>query len=121
MRRQLRRAGALLTLIAVAALGAAAITGASAAKTKKVEVGDNFFAPTSVRIHKGDSVKWVWRSDSSQPHNVTKKRGPGGNFASAPSATYPYTYKHRFRKRGRYKVYCTIHPGTMKMTVRVRR
>jgi plastocyanin len=116
-----RRAG-IVALIAVAALGAAtASSGAGLTKaTKKVNVGDDFYAPTEVKIHKGDRVKWEWDEFSVHPHNVTLKKGPGKNFHS-PDKFAPYEYGHTFKKKGEYKIYCTIHSGSMTMTVRVKR
>jgi plastocyanin len=119
---RVRRAG-IGALIVMAALGVAtASSGAGLEKraTKKVSVGDDFYAPEFVKIHKGDRVKWVWDALSVHPHNVTLKKGPGKNFHS-PDKFAPYDYGHRFRKRGEYKIYCTIHSQSMNMTVRVKR
>jgi plastocyanin len=111
-------------LIAVIALGAAAaVPGMAETKraTKQVGVYDDYFNPEEVKIHKGDRVKWVWDQFSVEDHNVTLKKGPGKKFHS-PDKHYPTDpYVHRFKKRGRYKIWCTLHPQSMKMTVRVKR
>jgi plastocyanin len=103
----MRKLTALLAVAALlAAIGAAAAFGAT--KTVKWKV------PTSstVKIAKGDSVKWVW-SDG-QPHNV---QGPG--FKSKTIAKKGFTYSHKFAKKGSFKIICQVHPTTMKTTVKV--
>ena len=114
------------SIVALVLIGAALVgTPANAdAATKKVGVFDDFFAPEDVKIHKGDSVKWVWDEFSVEDHNVTLKRGPAGvrKFHSKDQH-YPTAdpYKHRFKKRGEYRLWCTLHPQSMKMTVTVKR
>ena len=107
----------LLATLVLAALLAFAGTQALAA-TKKVKVGDNFFvhkgkAPT-VRIAKGS--KLTWRFSGKSMHNVTVVRGPQ-RFRSGNRKRG--TFSHTFRRRGTYKIVCTIHSG-MRMTVKVR-
>jgi plastocyanin len=112
MRRLLIGLTALL-IAAVAAVPALAGSGplASAAGTKKVAVKDNFFGPKTVRIRKGSVVKWVWRG--SNPHNV---RGKGVRSRLKTSGSY----SHRYRHRGTFVVYCSIHRDLgMKMKVKV--
>src|SRR5262245_50290841 len=78
-----RRPGvvALVALVAVAA-GAMALGGIGAARSsrpKVVNVGDNFFGPTSVKIRKRGKVSWRWPSGGTfQPHNVTLVDAPRG-------------------------------------------
>ena len=63
-------------LIAAAATCAAA--GACAvpalASTRTVRVEDNVFAPKSIAVAKGTTVKWLFRGE--KPHNVVVERGP---------------------------------------------
>ena len=109
-------------------LAATAITGIAAvaaipafAGTKTVKVGDNFFVrdggrPT-VTISKGSTLKFVWRGHV--PHNVVKKKGPGGGFRS--SVRTGGSYSHKFTRGGTYTLYCTIHGlSDMGLTVKVR-
>lgn len=124
----MRRGAAILALIAVAAVGATAISGAGAGaarKTKKVDVGDTYFAPQKVKIRKGHRVKWVWTDDVVQPHNVWLTQAPRGvkkkRFRSADSFKPGFTFRRTFKKRGRYHFVCTWHKGLMEMNVRVRR
>jgi plastocyanin len=84
------------------------------AKTRSVSVKDDVFAPKSITVKKGTSVKWVWKGK--HPHNVTVTSGPV-KFHSSTKKKGAYT--HRFSKKGTYKILCTIHAPGMKMTVKV--
>lgn len=110
----------LLAAIAVAGIAAFAAIPAFAG-TKTVKVGDNFFVrdggrPT-VTISKGSTLKFVWRGRS--PHNVVKKKGPGGAFKSRVMTKG--SYSHKFTRGGTYTLYCSIHGlSDMGLTVKVR-
>jgi plastocyanin len=102
------------SLLAVAALGATALIGASssgadpqaqAAAVAKVSARDNFFSPTKVRVAPGDKVKWT--NDGKVDHNVTFSGGGfrSGNFGPGESV------KAKFNRAGKFLYSCTIHPG----------
>lgn len=100
----------LIALAVCAALGGVLATTAFAA-TKRVTVGDNYFAsrtgvPT-VTVTKGTYVKWIWRGD--KPHNVRVKKGPV-KFES-PIKT-DGSFRKRMRRRGTYKIVCDVHGAT---------
>lgn len=80
-----------------------------------VKVKDNYFSPKRLSVNRYATVKWVW-SGTDNPHNVTTVSGPE-RFAS--STKYRGGYKHKFRKRGAYELYCTVHPRKMRMKVTV--
>ena len=77
-------------LAATAVTGLAAVAAIPAfAGTKTVKVGDNYFVhdggrPT-VTISKGSTLKFVWRGHA--PHNILKKKGPGGRINSVRCQT----------------------------------
>lgn len=100
----------LPALLAVASLLAAigAVSAFAATKSVKWKVGSK----TTVKISKNSTVKWVW-SDGA-PHNV---KGPG--FRSKTTGSRGFTYSHKFRKRGTFKIICEVHPTTMKTVVKV--
>jgi plastocyanin len=102
--------------VAVAIVGVLAAT--AIAKTKGVEVDDNYFVKKtgshSVSVKRGDTVKWEWEGDN--PHNVTVKSGPA-KFKSKTQSSG--TYSKKVTKKGTYKIVCTIHSG-MRMTLKVR-
>ncbi len=104
--------------IAAAGLVAAAVTAlpsVAATTTKTVAVKDDFFGPKKLTISKGSKVKWVWKGK--QGHNVTVGSGPS-NFRFGTRKTGTKT--HTFKKRGTYKIFCTIHAPDMQMTIKVK-
>lgn len=131
----MRRATALVAVLAAGILIPAASAGA---KTAKVTVGDDFFAPVEVKVKKNDKVKWAWDPSNTNPHNVTMTKGPKGvkkgckrkgKDAYSPliskcnkSATGAIGIKFtkKMDVKGKYTFICTIHP-TMKMSVKVGR
>ena len=121
------RAVALLTgcVVAVALLGATA-TAKPAPKPKQVTVNDFYFGPTAVTIKKGGSVKWVWSSYNSYPHDVHLKKGPNGlkkkgSYSTKTTAVSNAHFQKKFTTPGTYKYICTIHPTEMKLTVTVKK
>jgi plastocyanin len=111
----MRRAVALIaTLLAAAMLAGAA--GADVSEKRKVSVGDNFFNPDEIHISPGTKVVFDWIGDNK--HNVTKKSGPGGSFASETTRANGVNFKKKFKKAGDYKLICTVH-NRMKMKVEV--
>jgi plastocyanin len=101
----MRKITALLAVCVL--LAAIAATTAFAATNVSWKVGSS----KTVKIGKGGTVKWTW-SDG-QPHNV---KGPG--FHSKLIAKKGFTYSHRFRSKGTFKILCQVH-ANMKTTVKV--
>jgi plastocyanin len=100
------RTKTLGALIAIAAgvmilVPSLAFGGARAASTHTVTLKNLEFHPGTVSIHRGDSVKWVWR-DGETEHNVT-----GHGFHSRTQTSGSYTV--RFTRKGTFKYDCTIH------------
>jgi plastocyanin len=121
------RAIGLLTgcVVAVALLGATA-TAKPAAKPKTVTVNDFYFGPAAVTVTKGGTVKWVWSSFNSYPHDVHLKQGPKGlkdkgSYSTKTTAVTNAQFKKSFTTPGTYKYICTIHPTEMKLTVTVKK
>jgi plastocyanin len=93
---------------------------ATPAFAASITVGDNYFVrdggvPT-VRVDKGEKVKWVWRGKSL--HNVKVTKGPA-KFGS-PSQTKG-SFSKRVKKKGTYTIVCTVHGASdqsMKLVVR---
>ena len=100
---------ALATTAAVALLAVLAATSAlGGTPTVKWKL------PTSstVKIKKGDSVKWRWTDGIT--HSV---KGPG--FSSKQSSRVGFTFTHKFTRKGTFKIVCGIHGPSMKTTVKV--
>jgi plastocyanin len=93
---------ALLSLVAAAAavIPAAAYGGGRAAATHTVTLKEVRFHPGTLSIHRGDSVKWVWRDEVE--HNVTFH-----GFHSRTQLTGSYSV--RFTHAGTFNYRCTIH------------
>lgn len=125
--------GPIAAVVAAVALGGAVIvpisSGASTARTakvvvKKVKVADDFFAPTKLTIKKGNQINFVWQATNYDTHNVTLRKGPKGvkraQFTSI-NAVSGIHFKRTFLRAGTYHFVCTIHPGTMNLTVVVKK
>jgi plastocyanin len=93
--------------------------GPALSARKRVEVDDNYFVhrgtPPTVKVRRNDEVEWEW--EGSSRHNVTVVRGPV-RFHSRTKTSG--SYSKRLTRRGTYKIVCTIHRPTMRMTLRVR-
>lgn len=109
-------ATALLVVAVAAGITSAGATPVETAATKTVTVGDNFFSRSSTSIKRNDSVKFKWNGTSKR-HNVNVRSGPVKFKSKTKRGTYSYTRK--FGTRGTYKLNCTIHPDSMKTTVKV--
>ncbi len=94
-------------------MAATAALAPSAGAATTVRVDDDVFRPGSVRVSKGATVRWRWVGDSL--HNVSVRRGPV-KFRSSTKRSGTFT--RTMRRRGTYRIVCTVHPG-MDMTLRV--
>jgi plastocyanin len=106
-----------LPLVLIVVLLAAAAPASAA--TRNVKIGDDYFvragsAPT-VSVTKGTTVQWNWRG--THPHNVLVRSGPS-SFQSAVKRSG--SYRRKMRRRGTYKIVCSIHAPDMAMTLRVK-
>ena len=79
--------------------------------TESVDVEDNQFVASTVRVLAGGTVHWTWRG--SNPHNVT--------FAGGPASTTQTdgTFERTFPTAGSFSYLCTIHGQSMSGTVTV--
>lgn len=94
-------------LIAVLLGCAICVAPAGAARTRTVAIEQVDFAPGTVRISRGDSVRWIWR-DAPTPHNV-RSRGSARFTGSGTKTTGRHTV--RFTRAGTYRYVCTVHIG----------
>jgi plastocyanin len=107
-----------LALVAALTVGATLTGVAGAGGSKRVTVGDNFFSPERLDVGKGTKVRFKW-VDTREKHNIVKVKGPGRDFSSETTASSGFTYSKRFRKAGRYKIICSIHPDDMVFRIKV--
>lgn len=126
-----RKVVAVLATAAVAGAGAISLpaTGSAepaaqaAKKTPTIKVGDDYFAPTDVKVKKGDKVKFKWLETNGNPHNATLTKGPKGvkkNDFTSSTGSIGIKFSPKFKKKGTYDFVCTLHPGTMQATVKVK-
>lgn len=115
-------------ILAAGAITALAVTPVAATEAgipkpvkKTVRIGDNFFAPDSLRVPVNSTITWKWPSTPGDVHDVYSRKRPRGakRFHSELSAS-DYRFKRKLTKPGLYRVVCTIH-AEMTMTIRVKR
>jgi plastocyanin len=114
---------ALTGAAAVAAAPALAVAATSSVGTpRNVSVNDNYYGPSKLTVHVGDTVNWRWSEQETDVHDVALKTGPKGvkKFASEPLAAGE-TFKRKLAKAGTYKIICTFHEEEMKMTITVKK
>ena len=80
-----------------------------------LDVKDSYFVPANAVVRRGSQVRWNFLGSSL--HNVTLASGPEG-FSSA-NLDDARVYEKRLRRRGTYRLFCTLHPLSMTQTVRV--
>jgi plastocyanin len=109
--------------VGLAALAPGALSEARPARQvkKTIRVGDNFFAPTSLKVPRNTKLTWRWPSTPGEVHDVYLRSGPKGvkKFHSSYAAS-GYSFSRTLKSPGLYKIICTFHQG-MRMTVRVKR
>jgi plastocyanin len=119
----MRRFVLLLTALVLAVAIPTAASGHHVkAKTHTVKTGDDFFSPTKKTIHRRDVVKWVWVGEDGKAgetineHTIVEAKG---RFKSDTKTSG--TFRHRFKKAGKFTIYCAEHPDTMRLKVTVKR
>ena len=82
-----------------------------------VDVKSFFFSRPNVSLKRGAKLNWLFKAPS-ELHNVTLANGPRG-FAS-PNQSTDARFSYRFKKRGKYQIFCALHPVSMTETVTVK-
>jgi plastocyanin len=106
----------LRKLLTLAALIAAVLTipALAAAATKTTSLKDDFFVKSKLTVSKGTTVVWKWKTDDQ--HTVTEVHGRWGSMNPKTKGTV----KHKFTKRGKFTVYCLVHPTIMRQKITVK-
>ena len=104
-------AGGVAVLVSAGALAVAAPGSAQTAPppVKKVEVGDNFYKPKTVRVPAGTTIQWT--NEGRSVHNIVPNKGKlFGLSTMSPGKKYKFT----FETPGKYAYYCSFHgsPGS---------
>jgi len=117
------RSRTITAVAAGAALLVSAVPAAHAAPKKTVNLGDNYYAPTTLKVKSGTTVTWKWPGfeTAGDVHDVKLKSGPKHvkKFHSQPASS-DYSFKRKLTVVGTYKIVCTLHED-MRMTIRVKK
>jgi plastocyanin len=118
--RKIAAAGLALGALVVAPVAVSQAGAAAKPKAKVVKIGDNFFAPDSLKVAKNTKIIWRWPKYPGDVHDVRLTKGPKGvkKFKS-DFASNSYSFSRTLKKPGTYKLVCSIH-AEMKMTIRVK-
>jgi plastocyanin len=109
----------MMRMLPIALLLTAVAAAPATAATRTVRVGDDWYvrkgpAPT-VTVAKGTAVRWRWTGRDD--HNVVVQRGPRRFRSDLKDSG---TYRKKLRRRGTYRIVCSIHQPDMRMTLKVR-
>ena len=106
--------------VAIVAAGAVLLfSSAAEARTSKVQISSNFYAPFKLTVKKNAKVRFVWDEFSFEAHDVNVKKGPV-KFHSPLQAGGTWTTK-KLKKPGKYFLFCSQHPEEMRMTLTVKK
>jgi plastocyanin len=109
--------------VRMAVVAGVALLVSAAPKTRTIHVGDNYYAPATVKVSHGTTVVWRWPAfdQAGDVHDVKLKTGPKGvkKFQSEAAST-DYSFKRKLTVAGTYKLVCTLHEE-MTMTIKVRK
>jgi plastocyanin len=83
-----------------------------------IDVKNFFFSRPNIAVKRGAKLNWLFKSEGNELHNVTLANGPRG-FAS-PNQSTKAKFAYRFKKRGKYEIFCALHPVAMTETVTVK-
>jgi plastocyanin len=75
------------------------------ANNRTVQIKNFAFAPASLRVPVGATVRWT--NEDSAPHTAS---ATSGAFTS-PTLRLRQGYSKRFTRKGRYAYLCALHPG----------
>lgn len=98
-------AAALCSAVALVTTVPLATGSAQGAGTKTVHIKNIKFSPTTLRITKGTTVRWLFE-DARTPHNVASR---GKTKFKSSSTRQSGSYSVKFSKAGTYRYVCTIH------------
>lgn len=91
---------------------------AAEAATADVSVYNFGFNPSTVSLEPGDSVRWTWNSGGT-PHSVVEGTPGAAGATWCATSTSPNTCTKTFSTLGTYSYFCSVHPSSMRGTVKV--
>jgi plastocyanin len=98
------------TLLAVSVAGAHKHPTAMAQKhpTRKVVIKNFSFNPANITIKRGTKVRWINRDSTTHTATANKKRSFDSGRLSPGQR-----YTHTFKRAGKQRYHCEIHPDMM--------
>ena len=100
-------------LLVVPLFIAAVFAVPATATTKNATLKDDYFPVGKITVKKGTTVVWSWNTDDK--HTVSEINGKWGS-----KMTKHGRFKHTFTRRGKFTVYCLVHPTIMRQKVVVK-
>jgi plastocyanin len=91
-------------------------TGTAIATTSDVEVGNDFFQPSTIQVPAGTTVTWTWTNTGSISHSV-QSLGSTSFTSSSIMTGDGSTYSYTFHTPGTYQYNCAVHGNAMSGTV----
>jgi plastocyanin len=83
-----------------------------------INVKNFFFSRPNIKVKRGTRLNWLFNGGPENViHNVTLASGPRG-FGSPNHSKDGFSY--RFKVRGKYRIFCALHPVSMTEVVNVR-
>jgi plastocyanin len=83
-----------------------------------INVRNFFFSRSNISVKSGSKLTWLFQAANNEVHNVTLASGPRG-FGS-PNYSNNTSFSFRFKTKGKYRIFCALHPVAMTETVTVR-
>jgi plastocyanin len=104
----------LLLLVLAIAVPAVTVSALAAGRTRNATLKDDYFTRGKLTISKGTTVVWKWNTKNR--HTVTEYNGRWGTTNERKKATF----RHKFKKKGKWTVYCLVHPVEMRQKIVVK-
>ena len=94
---------------AMAANFTSTFTTISGAVTVDISIGDFFFAPASVTVNVGDTIRWT--NNGAAPHTTTSGTSPTGDGKwASPLMSSGESFSFTFTQAGAFPYFCAVHP-----------
>ena len=81
------------------------------AQAATINIIDNSFGPTSVKIVSGGTVTWTWDATNAQVHNVRWGMVPGTTPPEGPAQATGAPFQVALTTPGSYQYVCSFHTG----------
>jgi plastocyanin len=104
----------VLPVLLVAAVGVGAGATTATAKTVRINLGDDFFSPSTKSVKQGAKLKFVWTGEDL--HNVKATGAATKTSKFQKSGTFSFKAK----KKGTIALICEVHEEDMTGSITVK-